>query len=463
MTVEVMALLIESGKVAKGDTILKKRVVVFLGIAAAVVLLNITAWNSAAFCDWYIARIFPLWVNTYGRLTGLFPFSVGEWLIVAGLTLVAAALLLLLPWGVVEILGMVRARQGKYVGQSQQHVEESVDQNTAAAEEGSAGRSRLGDFPRLWDFQRIVDFRRFVRRYYRFFAWTLLAVCLIMTLNCFILYHASTFSERYFGSDGGAGTGSAEYTLEELIGIYNLVAERCLALSGEIERDESGQALYTGSVGRNGEKLDMADKARQLMRELGESYDQLDGYYPRPKALLSSDFMCQQYMCGYYFPFSMEANYNDVMYILNIPATMCHELAHLRGFIYEDEANFIAYLACVESDDIFFQYAGYLSVLTYLYNDLYRANRANPEAFARAAEAVQPVVVTAQVWEDSIFVTDEEWERINSKALIDTEIVDQAADVFIDTNLKVNGVSDGSVSYSRVVRLMLQYYRLQQS
>ena len=407
---------------------MKKAVVLFLGIAAVTVLLNITAWSSTAFCDWYIAHIFPLWVNTYGRLTGLFPFSVGEWLIVAGLMLVVAAMLLLLPWGVAEILGTGRARQIMRAEQSRQRVE---------------------------------DFRRFSRKYYKFFAWTLLAVSLIMTLNCFILYHASTFSERYFGSDGGVGKGSTEYTLEELIGVYNLVAERCLELSGEIERDGSGQALYTGSVGRNGEKLDMADKARQLMRELGETYDQLDGYYPRPKALLSSDFMCQQYMCGYYFPFSMEANYNNVMYILNIPATMCHELAHLRGFIYEDEANFIAYLACVESDDIFFQYAGYLSVLTYLYNDLYKASQANPEAFAQAAETVQPVVVTAQVWEDSVFVTDKEWERINSKALIDTEIVDQAADVFIDTNLKVNGISDGSVSYSRVVRLMLQYYKLQ--
>lgn len=427
MTGKVMALFMKSANVRrKGVTNLKKSIVLFWGIAAVVVLLNITAWNSTAFCDWYIAHIFPLWVNTYGRLTGLFPFSVGELLIVAGLVLVIAAVLLLLPWVVVEILGVVRVRQGKHIGQSQH------------------------------------DFRSFTRRYYRFFAWTLLAVCLVMTLNCFILYHASTFSERFFKMESKAETKSAGYTLEELISVYNLVAERCLALSEEIERDENGQALYTGSVGRNGEKLDMADKARQLMRELGETYDQLDGYYPRPKALLSSDFMCQQYMCGYYFPFSMEANYNDVMYILNIPATMCHELAHLRGFIYEDEANFIAYLACVESDDIFFQYAGYLSVLTYLYNDLYRANQANPEIFAKTAEIVQPVVVTAQVWEDSVFVTDEEWDRINSKALIDTEIVDQASDVFIDTNLKVNGIYDGSVSYSRVVQLMLQYYRLQQ-
>lgn len=407
-----------------------KSLIVFWSIAVAVILLNIAAWNSTGFCDWYIAHIFPIWVNTYGRLTGLFPFSVGEWLIVAGLALMAVAILLLLPWGIVEILGTVKAS------------------SNGSAEDFSQYGEGL--------HRCVIGFRRFAKGYYRFFAWTLLAVCLVMTLNCFILYHASTFLERYFGSDGR----NTEYSLEELMQVYNMVAGQCLALSEEIERDENGQALYTGSVGRNGNQLDMADKARELMDQLGETYDQLDGYYPRPKALLSSDFMCQQHMCGYYFPFSMEANYNDVMFILNIPETMCHELAHLRGFIYEDEANFIAYLACVESDDIFFRYAGYLSVLTYLYNDLYGARQKDPETYAEVAEAVGIVAVTNQVWEDSIFVTDEEWERINGKALIDTEIVDQAADVFIDTNLKVNGISDGSVSYSRVVKLLLQYYRM---
>ena len=187
------------------------------------------------------------------------------------------------------------------------------------------------------------------------------------------------------------------------------------------------------------------------MAQLGESYGQLSGWYPRPKALFSSDFMCQQYMQGYYFPFSMEANYNDVMYLLNIPATMCHELAHLRGYIYEDEANFIGYLACIQSEDDFIAYSGYMSVLVYLYNDLYKLYQAQPETFAAAAEAVTPIAVSGQVWED-------EWERIHAKELISTEVVDKAADTFIDTTLKLNGVSDGKISYSRVVKLLIQYY-----
>lgn len=400
---------------------MKKSTILFLVIMAVIVLLNIAAWNSAAFCDWYIAYIFPVWVNTYGRITGIFPISVGEWLIVAGLILAAAAVVIGLIGAVYGLLRLA----GRAAGQG---------------------------------------FSRFSGGFYRFFAWTLLTVCLIMTLNCLILYHASTFSQHYFGE------ADENYTPVELITLYNMVAEECNRLAETIERNDEGMAVYVSPEGTeistrydsawDDGLSDMADEARKLMQQLGETYPQLDGWYPRPKAMLFSDFMCQQYMQGYYFPFSMEANYNDVMHILNIPSTMCHELAHLRGYIYEDEANFIGYLACVQSEDSFFQYAGYLSVLNYLYNDVYKLWKTNPDAYEEAAATVQPVAVSQLVWEDNIFVSDEEWERINGKALIDTEIVDKAADVFIDTNLKVNGVADGKVSYSRVVTLLMQYYRL---
>ena len=402
----------------------RKSRILYLCIVGLVVLLNVAAWNRTAFSDWYIAYIFPVWVNLYGHVTGLFAFSVGEWMIAAGAVIAAMAIAIGVIWAGIGVamaiwFGLYRTVYG-------------TKRTAVKADSG---------------------FRRFSRRFYSFFGWVLLIVSLVMTLNCFILYHVSTFSEQYFGEDTG------EYTLVELIEIYNMVAERCNHFARVMERDESGMVLYRGSVGADGETLDMEDTARMLMRQLGETYPQLDGFYPRSKALLSSDFMCQQHMQGYYFPFSMEANYNDVMHILNFPSTMCHELAHLRGYIYEDEANFIGYLACVQSEDAFFQYAGYLSVLTYLNNDLYKAWESSPAVYEEAVEILRPVTVDRLVWEDNVFVVQEEWDRINRKAWVDTEVVDKAADMFIDTNLKVNGVSDGAASYSRVVRLLLQYYR----
>lgn len=360
---------------------------IYIAILAGVILLNITAWLSTPFCDFYISKIFPIWVNTYGRFTALFSFSVGELMLVAAVLLVVAVLLSLQ----VCLWKLLRRHRN------------------------------MGGF----------------LQFYRVCAWILLFVLLIMTLNCTLLYHGSTFNEKYFGKM------TDTYTLENLIAVRNEVVEQCNRLAGEMDRAENGDILYEG---------DMKAEAIRCMQSLGETYGGLSGYYPRSKALLLSDLMCQQYMQGYYFPFSMEANYNDVMYLTNKPATFCHELAHLKGYIYEDEANFIGFLACLSSEDKFFQYSGYLSVLYYLDNDFYAAVGEDRERYL-----AEPVILP-QVHADNIFVKQEEWDRINGKAILDTEVVEAVSDSVTETSLKLNGVSDGMVSYSRVVELLLQYY-----
>lgn len=395
-------------EVMKGRKKLKRSVVVYLVWLCVVLLLNLIAWNSTGFCDAYIKYVFPIWVNTYGRITGIFPFSVGEILLVLGVCSVVLLVLLLVVWGIGKVVCLV-----------------SGEQEWALQPEGQPRRGKV----------KIV--RKICKGYTVWFAWLVLCVGTVMTLNCTILYHASTFSQHYYGET------KENYTLEELIAVRNMVVEKCNQLSVEMERNEEGTILYS---------KDMGDEAIKAMQKLGQTYDQLDGYYPHPKPLAASDFFSQQYIAGYYFPFSMEANYNKVMYIMNLPAAMCHELAHLRGYIYEDEANFISYLACIQSEDKFFEYAGYLSVLNYLDNDFYDAVGRNMEAYL-----AQPAILP-QVHVDNVFLTQEEWDRINDKAVIDTETVDKISDEFTDTVLVVNGVEDGILSYNRVVQLLLQYY-----
>lgn len=374
----------------------KRKRMVYLSILGLILVLNILAWVSTPFCDWYIANIFPIWVNTYGRFSGLFPFSVGEILLGLGVILTVFALIL----GAVIVICMLVPAYRKKKGRK---------------------------------------FTGFIKGFYQAYAWIALGVAFVMTLNCTLLYHGSAFSEKYMWAAGGE-----DYGFEDLVAVRNFVVNRCNELSAQMERDENGDIVYRG---------DMKDTAIAAMQALGETYEGLQGFYPQPKALRFSDFMCQQYMQGYYFPFSMEANYNDVMYIMNMPATFCHELAHLKGYIYEDEANFIGYLACISSDDLVFQYSGYLSVLYYLDNDFYDAVGGNKDRYY-AEERILP-----QVHTDNVFVKQEEWDRINGTALIDTEVVEAASDSFTETTLKLNGVEDGMISYSRVVKLLLQYYR----
>ncbi|MBD5468055.1 MAG: DUF3810 domain-containing protein [Lachnospiraceae bacterium] len=375
----------------------KKRRWVMVMIWVLTIALNVTAWLCAPFCDWYTAHVFPIWLNTYGRFSGLFSVSIGEWMLYLAAVLVLLSLVLWIVWLPVYVV-----RRCRTDGQRQ---------------------SRSG-------------FDRFVLRFYQAGAWIVTVVCLIMTLNCLILYHCTPLQES-----------GEQYDLEELIALRERIVTNCNRLSEQMQRDERGEIVYDG---------DMKKRAVQAMHALAEreGIPRLRGYYSEPKPLYASWFFCQQHMCGYYFPFSLEANYNDMMYIMNFPYTMCHELSHLKGYIYENEANYLAYLACVESGDKVFEYSGYLNVMYYVERDLIDALKQRGE-MARY-DSLTPV--KEQVHLDNVYVTDEQWERVLTQSPLDTQLVSDVTDTFLEANLTVNGVSDGVVSYSRVVGLLLSYY-----
>lgn len=365
----------------------KKWMILYLVVAISVVVWNILTWKCRGFVDWYVTAVFPLWVNLLGRFMNFFPFSVGEWLLYGFAILIGVAFVGLF-WGLYR-----KCRRKKLL---------------------SSGWSS----------------------FYKCFAWLFLLVAVIMTLNCFTLYHATPLSEQWFAD-------SKEYTLEELAAVRDDVVRRVNALSKQVPRDEEGNIVYEG---------DMKAQAIREMQRIGEVYPKLQGFYPRPKGLWASSFFSQQKMLGYYFPFSMEANYNEEMYIMNYPATFCHELSHLKGIIYEDDANFLAFLACTTSDDIIFEYSGYLSVLNYIDNDFYKNIGKNNDIYN------SHVKIEAQVRKDDVFLTEESWEKVEKKAIISTETVSKASKTFLNTTLEVNGVEDGIASYGNVVGLILSYY-----
>lgn len=83
------------------------------------------------------------------------------------------------------------------------------------------------------------------------------------------------------------------------------------------------------------ESVNVEQEAVAAMEDLSEEYKALQGFYPRPKALLNHWILSVQNLTGVYSPFTVEANYNAGMVDYNIPFTACHELSHLRGFMEE--------------------------------------------------------------------------------------------------------------------------------
>lgn len=362
-----------------------------VGLLLAALLLNLLGWLSRGFCDFYVHHIFPVWLATYGRVTGLFSFSVGE------IMLYVAAL-------VVAVFVMCSI---------------------------------------LYLFFRKHIQNGLKKTYFIFtkaFFWIFSVVCLIMTLNCFLLYHVSPIKESHSMFTDKA---DREYGIEEIEILRNEIVLYSNYLAEQMNRDEAGHLIYEG---------DMISQAKQDMAALSDEFPRLKGFYPNPKPLWRSDFFSQQYIMGYYFPFSLEANYNNIMCIGNLPATICHELSHLKGFMREDEAGFVGYLACAKSEDLFFNYSACLSVLTYVDNDFYKAIGEN-DAYYKSMPSI-----SAQVRKDKTFLTEETWEKVEEKAVLDTQTVKKASDTFTETTLTLNGVSEGKISYSKVVDLLLIYY-----
>lgn len=376
-----------------------------------VIMINIASWQSAAFSDWYIENIFPIWLNTYARLTSKVSISVGEIMLILA---VAITLFGICFWAVHLLCGR--------------------------------------------------KYKRAIQKFGAFYAWTTLIVCYVMTLNCFILYHGSSFSEKYLVhetdsdmmvaavSDNAvaqvylatdSSTNETVYTKKDLAVLRDYIVNQCNTLAHEIAHDDSGSAYYDG---------DLVEASRQAMMKLGEEYDQLTGFYVTPKYLSCSEFFSQQYIMGYYFPFSLEANINSVMYITNVAPTVCHELAHTKGFIYEDDANMIGFLACIQSDDPFLQYCGYLSVLSYVNNDFYESIGKDDSIYRNH------VRISDTVADDNIFLTRESWQSVEKKAVVKTATVKKVSNTLMDTTLKLNGVEEGTLQYKAVVGLLLDYY-----
>ncbi len=95
----------------------------------------------------------------------------------------------------------------------------------------------------------------------------------------------------------------------------------------------------------------------------------------RLKPVLASEVMSHMHITGVYSFFTGEANINVGFPDYTIPYTAAHEMAHQRGIAREDEANFVAFLVCAESDDPYIRYSGYLNLYEFVANALYSANR----------------------------------------------------------------------------------------
>ena len=119
----------------------------------------------------------------------------------------------------------------------------------------------------------------------------------------------------------------------------------------------------------------------EIFEESAQLYKTIDTLYPflaykNPSIKKSLFSKVSHYIgfTGYYNPFSGEAQLSTNIPRIIVPYVACHEIAHQLGYASEDEANFVGYLACSRSSNLYFQYSVYLDLYKYAAMELLMMN-----------------------------------------------------------------------------------------
>ena len=229
-----------------------------------------------------------------------------------------------------------------------------------------------------------------------------------------------------------------KYSTQQLEQFVAVTAEQSNELSVQVARDVSGTCDF-GSF-------------RRMAKQVSAEYIRLSNEYTvfdRPTAgrvkrsFAGGRIMSHVDLAGYYCPWVGESTVSSDVVDTHIPFNIAHETAHAMGIGPEAECNFAAWLACKDSEDVRFQYSGWLLAYIYAGNALYSVDQ---EAWLR-----QYNTLNEQVRHDLQVLSD-------SLARFEGTKVNELGSKANDALIKATGQPEGIRSYGKVVDLMLAYF-----
>jgi len=159
----------------------------------------------------------------------------------------------------------------------------------------------------------------------------------------------------------------------------------------------------------------------------------------QPKPFYLSHMLRILGLSGIYVPFTGEPSINETIPPAELPFVTANQKAHQRGFAREDEANFIAYVVCINAEDPYVRYSGFLhgvrvlGVIEHADAGRYRDSVApGPSADLDAS---------AQFWGE---FSGPDFRSISARVM--------------QAYLRLNGVSEGIESYQNDIPLIIGYY-----
>ena len=223
---------------------------------------------------------------------------------------------------------------------------------------------------------------------------------------------------------------------EELETLCYHLADSARELRKEVQEDQNGVFTLEGGYEAYFDQIPAAYASLGQQNALFE-----EKVYPA-KSVYFSVGLSYANIAGIYFPYTAECNVNTDQPPLLMLSGAAHETAHFLGFSREDEANFIAYLCCIHSDDPSIAYSGTMSALIYCANQLYKCDVDKYKALyaTYSGGMVRDLEDYSAYWDEFEGPVEEKFDSLN------------------DSYLKFNAQETGIKSYGMMVDLMLAYY-----
>lgn len=291
----------------------------------------------------------------------------------------------------------------------------------------------LAPFAAVFVLVIFIRNRKKWKKYLLVLYWIGAGIFFLLTCMCNVNYNRYTFTEL-------SGLEVRESSVEELKQLCHLLAEQANTYREMlVSEDEAGAMKLEETSVRK-----LSKTARSAYASLNENYGVFDYPGAASKPVFFSRLMSYTDLVGVYCPLTMETNINTDVAHYSIPSTICHELSHFYGFMREDEANFIGYLVCMESESIEFKYSGTMLALIHAGNKLAEVDM---DAYVALWETYNEGVST-DLKQNSAY-----WQQFKES------VVKEVSTNINDAYLKANHQTDGVQSYGRMVDLLLAYYR----
>lgn len=259
----------------------------------------------------------------------------------------------------------------------------------------------------------------------------------VLGFSAALLVFVAVWGLGHFGPDVGEQMGLEvrEYTENELYDAARHYTEQANACALQVKRDGDGVVDFS-------DFRVLSTQAGQGYEKLAEQYSCFRGSNAPVKRLTAQELYSSFGITGIFMPFTGESGVNPDTFEASLPFTMCHEIAHRMAFPAEDDANFCAYLACMENPSPEFRYSGAYSAFLYCYNALYEVSPSR----------------AAQVWETASPQLRADCHAASVHYEPYEGAVQDAAQAVNDAYLKAFQEEDGVKSYGAAADYLIAWY-----